>query len=359
MNKVFFLPSVKPESVSSLLDAISIERFVYPDDFCAVKIHFGERGNLGYVKPEFVRPIIKKLNSIKAKPFLTDTNTIYAGSRSDAIEHIRVAAEHGYSLQKLGCPVIIADGLRGNSGVEVEINKKYFKSVKISNAIYYSDSIVFVSHFKGHEMTGFGGALKNIGMGCATRAGKYEMHNSVVLEVKIENCRSCGICVKWCPTKALYLPNKDSKIVYSKEKCIGCGECIISCKYSVFNIPWSDSTKSVQEKIVEYCSGVLKNKRAIYINFLNYITKSCDCYGTKETPLVEDIGIVASCDPVAVDKASVDLVNRKYGKDFFREIWPEIDWSVQLDYAEELGLGSKDYELERALGKLCSQGRSS
>ncbi|MFN3966775.1 MAG: DUF362 domain-containing protein [Endomicrobiia bacterium] len=345
MPKVFFSSSIKPESVVSLLDAIPVEKFIFPDDFCAIKIHFGEKGNTGYVKPEFVRPIVKKLNSIKAKLFLTDANTIYAGVRANAIDHIKVAVEHGFSLQKLGCPVIIADGLRGNSGVEVEINQKHFKSVKIANAIYYSDSFVFVTHFKGHEITGFGGALKNIGMGCATRAGKYEMHNSVVLEIRIENCKSCGICVRWCPTGALSLPDKNSKIIYNKEKCIGCGECIISCKYDVFKIPWSDSTKDVQEKIVEYCFGVLKNKRAIYINFLNFITKYCDCYSTKEGPLIEDIGIVVSSDPVAVDKASVDLVNKKYGRDFFKEIWPEIDWSVQLEYAEKLGLGSRNYEL--------------
>lgn len=345
MAKVYFSSLIKPESVTKLLDTISIENFIFPDDFCAIKMHLGEKGNIGYVKPEFIRPIVKKLYSIKAKPFLTDANTIYAGERANAIDHIKVAEEHGFSLHKIGCPVIIADGLRGNSYVEVEINHKHFKSVKISNAIYYSDSIVVVSHFKGHEMTGFGGALKNIGMGSASRAGKYELHNSVVLDVKIENCKSCGMCIRWCPVNALSLPDKNSKIVYDREKCTGCGECIISCKYGVFKIPWNDSTKIVQEKIVEYCVGVLKNKRAIFINFLNFITKYCDCYATKGEPLIEDIGIVVSSDPVAVDKASVDLVNKKYGKDFFREIWPEIDWNVQFEYAEKLGLGSKNYEL--------------
>ena len=346
---VYFSDKITQEAVAGLLDASGIKNVVRPHDLTAIKLHFGEKGNRGYVRPDLLKPVVEKIKSSGALPFVTDANTIYVGERANAIQHLAVAHQHGFTYENLGCPVIIADGLRGNAEVCVPVNLRHFKSVKIANSIFYSDSIVFVSHFKGHELTGFGGAIKNVGMGCATRAGKYEMHNSVLPKLKIELCNSCGVCVKWCPGKALTLPSKNSVIQFDPTKCIGCGECILSCKQKVFTIPWDDPAKKCQEKIVEYTAGVLqgklKTKSVLFLNVLNFITKYCDCYETKETPLIDDIGMVASEDPVAVDQASVDIINKKCGYDFFRKHWPEIDWEIQMNYGQEVGLGSRDYAL--------------
>ena len=350
MANVYFSRKITPETVNNLLYFSGISNVVRQDDFSAIKIHFGERGNKGYIKPEFVRPVVKSIKKLKASPFLTDANTIYLGARSDSVNHMLLAYGHGFGYEKVGCPVIIADGLRGNSYVEVDITSGYkakpkiFSKVKVANAIYYSDSIICMSHFKGHMGTGFAGALKNIGMGCASRAGKYEQHNAILPKVKIENCTSCGLCMKWCPGKAVSLPDKKSKIVFEAEKCIGCGECFLVCKFRVFSIPWS--AENFQERMVEYCAGVLKDKRVIYINFLNNITKNCDCVSKNEESLTGDVGILSSTDIVAIDQASVDLINKSYGSDFFKSIWPEIDYSVQLEYAERLGLGSRKYEIK-------------
>jgi len=279
-----------------------------------------------------------------AWPFLTDTNTIYVGQRADAVHHSLIAAEHGFTVENCGCPVIIADGLRGNSGVSVEVNLKHFRSVSIGHALHYADSHIFITHFKGHELTGFGGVLKNMGMGCGTRAGKYAMHDKVLPKVSVDQCTGCGQCLKWCSGNALRL-EKNNKIVMESERCIGCGECILSCPQNVFMIPWDENTSAVQEKIVEYACGVLKGKPHFSINFVNYITQYCDCYATKGKPLTGDIGVLASADPVALDQACADMVNSSYGSDFWRVIFPEIDWTVQLSYAERLGLGKREYTL--------------
>ncbi|MDI6641237.1 MAG: DUF362 domain-containing protein [Elusimicrobiota bacterium] len=376
--RVYFTSYITPESINKLLDCIDLKSIILPNDFSAIKMHFGEKGNEGFIKPEFVEVIVERIKSLAAVPFLTDANTIYVGERADAINHLKIAEQHGFSYDKVGCPVIIADGLRGNSYVEVEIanvavKPKHFSKVKIANGIYYADSVVFVTHFKGHELTGFGGALKNAGMGCASRSGKYELHNSVVPKLKLENCNGCGICIKWCPGNALSLIDRGklqkselNRVEVSEQcrqqvislntaNCTGCGECILVCKQKVFRIPWDEPVKNVQEKTVEYCLGVLRNKRVVFLNFLNFITKYCDCYETKEKPLVDDIGIVLSTDPVAIDQASVDLVNKKFRQqklardgvqsDFFRYIWPEIDYEIQLKYAQQLGLGNRNYHL--------------
>ncbi len=344
MNKVFYAKKITPESVAKVFDVVGAETVVKENHLTAIKIHFGEEGNLGYIKPHFVKPVSEKIKSFGAKPFLTDANTIYIGSRSNAIDHTTVALRHGFTVENTGAPVIISDGLRGNAGVEVEVNLKHFKNVSVSNAVHYADSIVFMTHFKGHEITGFGGALKNMGMGCATREGKYRQHNSVAPKLNIDNCCGCGVCVRWCPSGALNLKS-DRYISFSEDKCVGCGECILSCPSEVFKIPWNNATSDVQEKMVEYAVGAVRNKGCVYINFLNFITKHCDCWETREKPYFDELGVMASLDPVAIDAASLDMVNIAHGGDFFRYIFPSIDWNVQLDYAREIGLGARKYEL--------------
>jgi len=345
---VHFLPVEKKNMFASWLDEIGIAAHVKVRDYTALKIHFGEKGNKGFIEPAMARVVVEKIKAAGGWPFLTDANTIYVGERADAVHHAAVAEEHGFTFKDCGCPVIIADGLRGNAGVDVEVNLKHFSHVSIANAIHYSDSFVFMSHFKGHEISGFGGAIKNIGMGCGTRAGKYAMHDKLAPQVDTKECIACGECVKWCSGHALRLENR--AISFDEKNCVGCGECILSCPAGVFSIPWDEKTSAVQEKIVEYAYGVLKGKPHFSINFLTHITKFCDCYATRGSPLTGDIGILASSDPVALDQASADMVNNKFGGDFWHHIFPSIDWSVQLAYAEKLGLGTRKYRLEEYYG---------
>ncbi|MDR1401210.1 MAG: DUF362 domain-containing protein [Endomicrobium sp.] len=343
-SKVYFLSWSRRSELHDFLKVAGTFDHVKARNFMAIKIHFGEDGNEGYIKPEYVLPVIKAVEEKTAYPFLTDASTIYVGKRSDAYHHLLIANKHGFTVEKCGCPIIIADGMRGDAEKKVEVNLKYFKSVYIAHEIYNSDGFIFMSHFKGHEITGFGGALKNIGMGCGSKAGKYAMHHSSKPLVSQKLCVGCGNCVKNCYQKALYLVNK--KIVMDKEKCTGCCQCMVSCALRVFQLDWSEGSATVQEKIVEYAIGVLKNKKGAYINFLNHISKYCDCFSlAKNNPLMYDVGIIAGVDPVAVDQASYDVVNKAFGKNFFKNIYPEIDPNVQLSYAEKLGLGSRNYVL--------------
>ncbi|MCA6072481.1 MAG: DUF362 domain-containing protein [Endomicrobium sp.] len=343
-SKVYFLPWDRKDELYSFLKTARIFNHVKARSFLAIKIHFGEENNEGHIKSKYVTPVVKIIREKKAYPFLTDASTIYVGKRSDAYHHLLIANKHGFTVDMCGCPIIIADGLRGNAEKIVEVNLKHFQTVAISQEIYNADSFMFMSHFKGHEITGFGGALKNIGMGCGSKAGKYAMHHSSKPTINNKHCIGCGNCVRHCYQQALLLVDK--KVVMDKEKCAGCGQCIVNCIFKVFGLKWSECPSTVQEKIVEYAFGVLKNKKSSYINFLNHISKYCDCFSLPENKsLMEDVGIVAGVDPVAVDQASYDLVNKAYGKNFFRKIYPKIDPTIQLKYAEELGLGARDYEL--------------
>ena len=345
MSEVYFIDFKSLGKFKKLLRYAGLDRVVSKNDIVAIKLHFGEKGNRGYVKPEYVNRVVKEVKSLRGRPFLTDSNTIYVGERSDALRHQAIARTHGFSLENCGAPVVIADGLRGSSFVEVEIGQKHFRNAKVASAIYDADTLVFVTHFTGHDMGGFGGALKNIGMGGASRTGKYEIHEAVVPRIKLGNCTGCEVCVRWCPTGAINIVKKKVKI--DSDKCIGCGECILYCNFDALSIGWSDLTESEQEKLIEYAYGVLKNKKALFINFLNFITKLCDCCATTGGPVVSDIGILASSDPVAIDEASVNLVNEVGKRDVFRQLYPGTDWEFQLNYAQKLGVGTRNYELVR------------
>jgi len=344
--------------LNSLLKRIDIESKVSKGDVFAIKMHFGESGNTSFVRPQFVRPVVEIIKSKGGKPFLTDTNTLYVGTRGDTISHLQTAYEHGFDYATTGAPVIIADGMKGGLGVEVEVNHEILKTVKIAPEIHYADGLVAVTHFKGHELFGFGGTLKNIGMGCANREGKLKMHSDVAPKIYEDECTGCKICLQWCNYDAIVMVERKARII--PEKCVGCGMCIPTCPEKVIGIEWDAEVELLQKKTVEHVSGVLKNKRGKcgYINFLTQISPSCDCYGHSDAPIVQDIGILASLDPVAIDRASVDLVNQqpglpntalksalKPGSDKFRDIWPKIDWRIQLDYAEKIGLGTQKYKL--------------
>ena len=332
------------DSISKLFDRLNIA-FLNESTFTAVKIHFGETGNTAYLKPETVKPIIDRIRATKTKAFLTDANTLYKGTRGDAVSHIRTACEHGYGLKEIGLPVLIADGLNGKEYIKEPVNLKRLKEVNIASAAYHADNMIVLTHFKGHELTGFGGALKNVGMGLGSRSGKQMMHADVRPSVDEAKCTACGTCVKWCPVDAIKMANDKAKV--DLKKCIGCGECIASCNFGALAISWAGSADSVQEKIVEYFYGIWKDKkgRMAYFNFLVTISPNCDCYAWNDAPVTADIGYLASYDAVAIDQASIDMVNKAAGKDVFKQIYPDVNWETQLSYAEKLGIGSRDYKI--------------
>jgi len=345
------------DKVEKLFVRAGFREIIAPENLVAIKLHFGERGNTGYVRPQFVRRIVDKVKELGGKPFLTDANTLYKGSRSNAVDHLQTAVENGFAYAVMDAPLVIADGLTGKEYVNVEINRKHFKEVKIGAAAYHADALIAVTHFKGHELTGFGGVLKNLGMGLGSRSGKLMMHSDVLPVISADKCKGCEKCGRWCPAGAISVRQKVSFI--DPGKCIGCGECTVTCPAGAIEIDWRTKPDLAQEKIVEYAEGALKNKNGKYgfITFVNNVTPECDCYGFSNPPLVGDIGILASSDPVALDQACADLVNRENvlpgsrlaGKgdvqDKFRALYPGINWRRQLDYAEEIGLGTKKYEL--------------
>lgn len=341
-----------------LLDVAGFDEIVKERHLVAIKLHFGEKGNTAYIPPIHLRHLVNRIKNLGGKPFLTDTNTLYVGSRTNSVDHLSTAIENGFAFAVAGAPLTIADGLRGNSGVAVAVNLPLYEEVYIGADVVHADSLISAAHFKGHELAGFGGTIKNLGMGCASRRGKLAQHCEISPEFDAKKCIGCGECVAHCSADAIELVKK--KAIKDSDKCIGCGECIAVCPEEAVSIPWDSDTARFQKKMVEYTVGVLKGKeeRSIFLNFVTKVTPQCDCYGYSDTPLVKDLGILASRDLVAIDQAAVDLVNaqpaladccletnRGPGEDKFRGVYPHIDWSIQLGYAEELGLGTRDYEL--------------
>jgi len=342
-SNVWFLPWGKRSQLSDLLSAAGLPAFFKKDEFVAIKAHFGEKGNNGYIKPKFFKPIITLAVEARTRPFLTDTNTIYHGERNNTIGHLATAHGHGFSIERLGIPIVIADGLQGENYEEIKVDGRHFEKVKIARTIIEADTIIAVSHFKGHLMAGFGGAIKNIGMGCGARRGKFEMHSTVAPTISLKNCTGCGACIKICSHGALKIVDK--KVQLDNAKCAGCGECIITCGHDALRITWSESWKNVQEKFAEYACGAVQGKKLFCITFVNHITPNCDCVSMGEEPLTADIGILASQDPVAIDQAALDLVLKSAGHDVFKKAHPHIDHNAQLVHAEMMGLGSRTYEL--------------
>ena len=346
------------DKVKQLLLAVGMPDRVKERALVAVKLHFGEAGNTAYVRPVFLRRIVDTIKEVGARPFLTDANTLYVGSRSDSVDHLTTAIHNGFTYAVVDAPLVIADGLRGGNETAVTVNLKRFKKVYIASDIVHADAIVSVAHFKGHELSGFGGTIKNLGMGCASRKGKLAQHSTVSPKVKRKKCEGCGECVSYCSQKAISLVDEKAKI--DGKKCVGCGECIIICPNEAIQIQWNQAIPVFLENMVEYTAGVLKAKKdsAVFLNFITQVSPSCDCYRHNDAPIVPDIGIVASTDPVAIDQASADLVNNaeglksscltknfKPGKDKFRALYPQIDWDIQLEYAEAIGLGTRAYDL--------------
>lgn len=347
-----------PSKLARLMASAGLDEIVASRGLIAIKVHFGEKGNTAFIRPVFIRRIVDQVKELGASPFLTDTNTLYGGTRGNSVAHLKTAIENGFAYSVVNAPIIIADGLRGGSFSGVRIDRGAVKTAYLGRGIVESDSIISVAHFKGHELAGFGGTIKNLAMGCASRKGKLEQHSGLSPKVKRKKCVGCGDCMRYCAQGAISVMQE--KAFIDPGKCVGCGECILICPNSAINIQWSGDIEVFQKKMVAYALAVLKGKKgkAFFLNFLINISPACDCYGHSDASIVQDIGITASKDPVAIDQASVDLVNRqvglegtrldthkKEGEDKFKGIYPKTDWSVQLDYGEELGLGSREYEL--------------
>jgi len=342
------------QKLKKLVEKAGIHQLELTKKMVAIKIHFGEPGNVSYIRPNYATVIIKMIQEKGGLAFLTDANTLYKGRRSNGVDHLASAMENGFNPMATGCNVVIADGIKGTEYREIEINQKHCKTAKIGSAIADADILISLTHFKGHEMGGFGGCIKNIGMGSGSIGGKLEMHSSSSPRIAEENCTACRVCEKNCAHDAIHVANKKATIDY--DKCVGCGQCIAVCVYGAAQ-PQFDAT-NMQEKMAEYAYAVLKEKPALHISFLMDISPNCDCWGFNDAAIVPNIGILASLDPVAIDMASAKLVNQasanpnciidkdhQHSPDKFKTIYPKIDWKVCMDHAEQIGLGSQQFEL--------------
>ncbi|MDD5096871.1 MAG: DUF362 domain-containing protein [Candidatus Omnitrophica bacterium] len=336
---------VVADKLKHLLEVSRVLDFIQPNFKVAVKMHFGEEGNTGFVKPQYLRVVSEAIASKKAMAFIADTNTLYRGRRTNSIEHLVLAGEHGFTREALSAEVVVPDDSKKENTIDIQINQKFVKTAKLARFFVDSDAILGVSHFKGHIMTGFGGALKNLGMGCAARVGKLQQHSDISPIVYQEKCIGCQACEKVCPVKAITMPDKKS--IIDGSKCIGCATCIAVCPVAAIDVPWGSGAEIIQEKMIEYTLAVMKNKqgRVGFLNFALKITKECDCLAKDDPRIAPDIGILASTDPVSIDQASLDLVKLACGKDIFKELHPQRDGNKQLQYAQKLGLGNLDYEL--------------
>ena len=347
------------DKIDDLLAAVGVRERFRKGHLVAVKLHFGEKGNASYVRPVFVRRAVDRIAETGARPFLTDTNTLYVGTRGNSVDHLRTAIENGFDYAVAGAPLIIADGLRGEAGLPIRIEGRHLKEVSIAGEIASADGLLAISHFKCHELTGFGGALKNVGMGGASREGKLVQHSSCAPVVDPDGCNACGDCALACPSDAIEVGNV---AVIIDNACIGCGHCIAVCPQGTINVRWNETASRLQEKMVEHFEGAVKGKegRCVYLTFVTQVSPACDCYGHNDAPIVPDAGVLASIDPVAIDQAAADVVNglaglegtaltagHEPGGDKFRGVHPSIDWEVQLDYAQDRGLGTRDYSLEK------------
>ncbi|RGY99484.1 DUF362 domain-containing protein [Clostridium sp. AM58-1XD] len=334
-----------------------LENIDFNNRYTAIKIHFGEPGNLAFLRPNYSKVIVDLIREAGGKAFLTDCNTLYVGGRKNALDHLDAAYENGYSPFSTGCHVLIADGLKGTDEMLVPVeNGEYVKEAKIGRAIMDADIFISLTHFKGHELTGFGGALKNIGMGCGSRAGKMEMHSAGKPRVHRSKCVGCGFCQKNCAHSAITITDRKASIDHSK--CVGCGRCIGACPVDAVLAGNDESNDILNKKIAEYSWAVLHNRPHFHISLVVDVSPYCDCHSENDVPIVPDVGMFASFDPVALDMACADAVNRQSAisgsimderehvhHDHFTDVHPETNWEVCIDHSEKLGLGSREYEL--------------
>ncbi|MCL2136277.1 MAG: DUF362 domain-containing protein [Coriobacteriia bacterium] len=371
--EVYFSPMrlAEGQTLASKLEKLcrraGIETIDFERQFVAIKTHFGEDGNLAYLRPQYARVVVDLIKSLGGRPYLTDCSTLYPGRRKDALEHIELAYEHGFSPFSTNCQIIIGDGINGSDEQLVPIQGgQYVQEAKIGRAIMDADVFVSLSHFKGHIETGFGGALKNTGMGSGSRAGKQEMHASTGPKIREDACNNCQRCAKACASGAISYPDRHAQI--DPEKCIECGHCITACKYDAIVTGWDEATGLLNAKIAEYAKAVLDGRPSFHISLAIDISPFCDCWAANDMPIVPDIGFFASFDPLALDQACADAVNAMppnvgslldeamqrhregHGADlghvdYAKILSPHSAMDEGLSHGEKIGLGTRDYRL--------------
>ena len=346
------------QKLTRLMKTAGMGDIDFQDKFVAIKLHFGEPGNLAFLRPNWARTVADFVKERGGKPFLTDCNTLYVGGRKNALDHMDSAMLNGFNPMTTGCQIIIADGLKGSDEVEVPVaGGEYVKNAKIGRAVMDADVFISLTHFKGHETAGFGGCLKNIGMGCGSRAGKMEQHNAGKPHVAEKYCIGCGQCRRICAHGAPIIENGKAHIDH--DKCVGCGRCIAVCPKDAVQINWDESTTNLNYKIAEYTKAVVDGRPCFHVSLVMDVSPNCDCHGENDVPIVPNVGMFASFDPVALDQACIDAVldqpkmpNSVIGsseacqcEDHFKAAHPDTDWEAALIHSEKIGLGSREYEL--------------
>jgi uncharacterized protein len=339
-------PNTWAEAVDRLLDSADLPSLAARNDRVAVKVHVGEVGLRTALPPEVASPVARRLRAAGALPFFTDTAVLYSGRRSNGVAHTEVAIEHGFTMERAGAVFIPADGMIGNLEVEVGIEGRHYSSVGVAEAVAHANALVTVSHMTGHMLSGFGATLKNIGMGCAPRKGKLLQHSDTKPFVKNDRCGVCCICTTHCPTGAIAL-DEQGFVRIDEATCTGCGECLAHCRDGAIGFQWDAGSATMQEKMVEHAVGAVKAVKGHILCILGIVnlTQHCDCWGAGSEIVAPDIGFAMSIDPVALDQAALDLVAASTGQPLDRIAWPKLDGTVQLSYAESLGLGSRSYSL--------------
>ena len=351
------------QKLHRLMKTAGFEQIDFTDKYAAIKIHFGEYGNLAFLRPNYAKVVADYVKELGGKPFLTDCNTLYVGSRKNALDHLDTAYVNGFSPLQTGCHVLIADGLKGTDETLVPLNGEYVKEAKIGHAIMDADVLISLTHFKGHEMTGFGGTNKNIGMGSGSRAGKMEQHCDGKPSVDQSLCVGCGACGRICAHGAPVI--KDRKATIDHDKCVGCGRCLAVCPKDAIAADFNDSLKVLNCKMAEYSLAVCKDRPCFHVSLICDVSPNCDCHPENDIPIIPNIGMLASFDPVALDQACADLCNQQTpvassilgenikahgnheGHDHFHMVHPDTEWRTCIEHAVKIGLGTDQYEMVR------------
>ena len=352
-----------PTKLKRLIRAAGIGDMDMDGKFVAIKMHFGELGNLGFLRPNYAKAVADVVKELGGKPFLTDCNTLYVGSRKNALEHLYCAWENGFTPMTVGCPILIGDGLKGTDDVEVPVNGEYVQNAKIGRAIMDADVFISLNHFKGHEMAGFGGAIKNIGMGCGSRAGKKEQHHNGQPTVHQDKCRGCKACLKECANHGLAFDETTRKMHIVTENCVGCGRCIGACNFDAIDFSSWAAVKDLNCRMAEYAKAVVDGRPNFHISLIVDVSPNCDCHAENDAPILPNIGMFASFDPLALDQACVDaclacdpLPNSQLSDnmakpdfcdhhDHFKNSTPDSEYKTCLEHAEKIGIGTRSYEL--------------
>lgn len=353
-----------PTKLKRLIKAAGIGDIDMDGKFVAVKMHFGELGNLSFLRPNYARAVVDVVKEFGGVPFLTDCNTLYPGSRKNAIEHLYCAWENGFTPMTVGCPIIIGDGLKGTDDIEVPVEGgEYIDKAKIGRAVMDADIFISLSHFKGHETTGFGGAIKNIGMGCGSRAGKKAQHMNGQPEIDHELCRGCRACLRECANDGLSFDESTRKMSINTQNCVGCGRCIGACNFDAIAFANYAATKDLNCRMAEYTKVVIQNRPNFHVSLIVDVSPNCDCHAENDAPILPNIGMFASFDPLALDQACVDaclkatpLPNSQLAEamekedfcdhhDHFENTTPNSEYKTCLAHAEKIGLGTRDYEI--------------